>query len=145
MAKAPSTEPCPECGKLVSTRASVCPFCDAELYEDEDDDRETQRRPRRESGDIEAVDLIIPTNVSGWSIAACYLGLIGFCLPLIGLIFAIPAVICGIVALRRRRKATSYGAVTSDVRAIIGLILGGLGMAHGLVFVVFIILSALKG
>ena len=103
-------EPCPECGKLVSIRAEVCPFCDADLYEDGEDDRAPPRKLRKESPDIEAVDFLIPTNVSAWSILSCYLGLIGFCLPLVGLIFAIPAVIFGIIALRRRRKATSYGA-----------------------------------
>src|SRR5262245_1719424 len=34
-------EPCPECGKLVSVRDEICPFCDADLFEEEDD------RPRR--------------------------------------------------------------------------------------------------
>jgi hypothetical protein len=119
----------------VSVRAEVCPFCHAELYEDEDDDYDDEGRPlpmaRRRSGDVEAVDFIVPTNVSAWSILACYLGLIGFCLPVVGLVLAVPAVIFGIIALRQRKKrkhSGTYGAVTSDIRAIIGLVLGGLSI-----------------
>jgi hypothetical protein len=130
-------EPCPECGKLVSVRAEVCPFCDAEMFED--DDRGRSRSPRRRSSDVEAVDLIVPTNVSIWSILSCYLGLIGFCLPIVGLVFAIPAVIFGIMGLRRRKKTGSYGAVTSDVRAIIGLVLGGLGTLIGITLLIIMI------
>jgi hypothetical protein len=95
-------------------------------YEDEEEDP-IERRIRRHDT-TEATDFLIPTNVSGWSLAACYCGLIGFCLPLLGLPFALTGVVCGIVALRRRRKAASYGAVTSDIRAVLGLILGGLGV-----------------
>ncbi|HMC65114.1 MAG TPA: zinc ribbon domain-containing protein [Gemmataceae bacterium] len=143
MANVPSTQPCPNCGERVSSRASVCPFCNANLYDDGDDAPETRRRPMKRSGDINAVEFIVPTNVSGASILSCYLGLIGFCLPLLGLLFAIPAVIFGIIALRRRRQATSYGAVTSDVRAIIGLVLGGLGTLHGLALVVLLLIGLL--
>ena len=137
-------EPCPECGKLVSASAEVCPFCDTEMFED-DDDRGRPRTPRGRSSDVEAVDFIVPTNVSVWSILSCYLGLIGFCLPVIGLVFAVPAVVFGIIALRRRKKTGSYGAVTSDVRAIIGLILGGLGTLIGLtLLIVMIVAGVLK-
>jgi hypothetical protein len=138
----PRKEPCPECGKLVSIRDEVCPYCDAELYEDEEEERRPRRSARgRKSGDVEAVDFIIPTNVSAWSILACYLGLIGFCIPFIGMVFAIPAVIFGIIALRKRRKATSYGAVTSDIRAIIGIVLGSLGIVYPLVILLIIVLN----
>jgi hypothetical protein len=131
-------EPCPECGKLVSVREEVCPFCDAELFED-DDDQGPPRRPRRKSSDVEAVDLIVPTNVSVWSILSCYMGLIGFCLPVVGLVFAIPAVVFGIMGLRRRKKTGTYGAVTSDIRAIIGLVLGGLGTLIGIGLLILMI------
>ena len=130
--------PCPECGKLVSARAEVCPFCDAEMFED-DDDHGRSRSPRRSPSDVEAVDFIVPTNVSVWSILACYMGLIGFCLPIVGLVFAIPAVIFGIMGLRRRKKTGSYGAVTSDIRAIIGLVLGSLGTLIGLTLLIIMI------
>jgi hypothetical protein len=139
----PHMERCPECGKLVSVRAEVCPFCDAELYEDDDADRPLPIE-RRRSDDVEAVDFIVPTNVSAWSILACYLGLIGFCLPLVGLVFAIPAVIFGIIALRqrkKRKKCATYGAVTSDIRAIIGLVLGSLGTVGWATFLIILIVA----
>lgn len=139
MPESPRKEPCPECGEMVSIRAAVCPFCDADLFEDEDEEDWPRRRTERRAGDIEAVDFIIPTNVSGWSIASCYLGLIGFCIPFVGLVFAIPALIFGIIALRRRRRATSYGSVTSDIRAIIGLVLSSLAI---IVYPTLIILLA---
>ncbi len=144
MANAPSEQPCPKCSKQVSSRAFVCPFCNASLDEEEDYGPETRKRPMKQSAEIGAVDFIVPTHVSGASILSCYMGLIGFCLPLFGLVFAIPAVIFGIIALRRRRKAASYGAVTSDIRAIIGLILGGLGTLHGLALLGLLLLSMLS-
>ena len=140
----PRKEPCPECGELVSVRAEVCPFCDADLYEEDDydDDGRPLSMPGKRSGDVEAVDFIVPTNVSAWSILACYLGLIGFCLPLVGLVFAVPALIFGIIALRarkKRKKSGTYGAVTSDIRAIIGLVLGGLAtVGYGTLIVLLV-------
>ena len=130
-------EPCPECGKLVSAREEVCPYCNAEMFEPDDD--RLPRRSKRKSSDVEATEFIVPTNVSIWSIFSCYLGLIGFCLPVVGLVFAIPAVIFGIMGLRRRKKTGSYGAVTSDIRAIIGLVLGGLGTLIGITLLIIMI------
>src|SRR5207302_5138360 len=88
-----------------------------------DDDFEDDRPRRRKRDDFEPIELLVPTtDVSAWSICSCYLGLGGMCLPGIGLIFAIPALICGIIALRKRKKADSYGRVTSDIRAILGIV-----------------------
>lgn len=137
MSNAPGREPCPFCGKLISARADRCRFCGEWLTEEEeefeeedlDDEGELPRHHRRRDNDLQPTDLLIPTNVSGWAIASCYLGLIGFCLPFIGLLFAIPAFICGIMAMTRRpvKKAT-YGSVTGNIRAVIGLILSGLAI-----------------
>src|SRR5262249_3894609 len=121
------------------------PFCNANLCDYTYDASDTGKRPIKPSADIGPVDFIVPTNVSGASILSCYMGLVGFCLPVCGLVFAIPAVILGIIALRRRRKAASYGAVTSDIRAIIGLVLGGLGTLYGLVLLVLLLITALAG
>jgi hypothetical protein len=82
-------------------------------------------RPRQAE---KAVDFLVPTNVSRWALASCYLGLVGFLLPLCGFFFAVPAVLCGIMALRNRPAGGSYNAVTGNLRAIIGLTLGGLGV-----------------
>jgi hypothetical protein len=101
--------------------------------ESDDDDDENEVRPRRRRGnnEFEATELLVPTGVSAYSIIACYAGLIGMCLPLAGLVFSIPAFICAIIALRQRRKAATYGAVTSDIRAIAGLIMSTIGLLIG--------------
>jgi hypothetical protein len=65
----------------------------------------------------------------------------------IGLFFGIIALICGIIALRQRKKKRapgSYGAVTSDMRAIIGIILGAIGTLINLPITIIVIVSALK-
>ena len=116
MSRPERLEPCPYCGKNVSVRAPECPYCGEDLED----------APPPRPG-VEATDFLVPTNVSGWALVSCYAGLVGFCLPLAGLLFAVPAVVCGIVALRKGSRGRSYGAVTSNARAIIGLVLGSLG------------------
>jgi hypothetical protein len=112
---------------------------------DPDDDRP---RRRREEPEFEATDILIPTGVSGYSIAACYLGLISCFLPGIGAVFGIIALVCGIIALRQRKKRKrspeSYGAVTSDVRAIIGIVLGSLATLIQLPIGLIILVAALE-
>jgi hypothetical protein len=49
-------------------------------------------------------------------------------MPFLGLPIAIPAFICGIVALKKRRNAATYGAVTSDIRAVVGLVFSIIGI-----------------
>jgi hypothetical protein len=46
------------------------------------------------------------------------------------------------VALRRRKKAATYGAVTSDIRAVIGIVLSSLTLLGHLGMVLFLILKA---
>ncbi|MFL5338737.1 MAG: hypothetical protein ACJ8F7_01105, partial [Gemmataceae bacterium] len=95
---------CPECGRPLLPGEKSCPNCTPTRerrrppVEDDDPDWDRPVRPRPREQPLEATDLFVPTNVSPWAIASCYLGLIGFCLPLIGLLFAIPAFVCGIVA-----------------------------------------------
>ena len=91
----------------------------------DEDDEDNRIRSRREKQGVEPEEFLIPTNVSACAIGSCYMGLVGFCLPLVGLIFAIPAVIMGIIALRQHKKMNTYGGATSNIRAIIGLCLGG--------------------
>jgi hypothetical protein len=98
-------------------------------------------RPRRHSSgpEVEATDFLIPTNVSAWSMAACYFGLFSCFIPFIGLVMALVAFPCGIVALRRRKKkAASYGSVTGDIRAVIGLICSSLTLIGHLIMIVAI-------
>jgi hypothetical protein len=111
--------------------AAHCRHCRREL----DDE---PRRPRRSA--VEATDFLIPTNVSGWALASCYLGLIGFCVPVLGLPFALLAVVFGIIAVRRQKdRAETYGEVTGNIRAVVGLILGGLGIVISAGLLVFIL------
>jgi hypothetical protein len=111
---------------------------------DEDD------RPRRRPGaepEFEATDILIPTGVSGYSIAACYLGLVSCFLPVAGLVFGTIALVCGIIALRKRkqnRKSGSYGAVTSDIRAVIGVVLGALAALINLPIAIIVLVAAFK-
>lgn len=112
---------------------------DDDDYEDDEDDYDRRRR-RREEG-MDGAALIVPTNVSALAIISCYTGLIGFCLPLIGLPFAILAVICGVVDLRRTRTGKGYGAVTSSIRTYFGITMGILSVLYHLVFLVISIIA----
>ncbi|MDY3551357.1 hypothetical protein R5W24_000432 [Gemmata sp. JC717] len=94
-----------------------------------DDDRRGGRRPRRRpaADEFEATELIIPGG-SAYAIISLYAGLIGLCLPIVGLVFAVPALVCGVVAVRRWKKTDTYGGVTSNLRALFGLILSSLAV-----------------
>jgi hypothetical protein len=136
-------EPCPYCGELIPIAAARCRYCRRELDDEDDDLEPVRRRPRRNT--VEATDFLVPTNVSGWALASCYLGLIGFCVPILGLVFAIPAIIFGIIALRKQKeRALTYGEVTSNIRAVIGLILGSLGIIGWGALLILLATGALK-
>ncbi len=160
----PEASVCLSCGEPLSSPSMDCPFCGysslkknptespheskSRYIEDdiEDDYRwppPRQRRPRRGKS-VEATDFLVPTDVSGWAIASCYMGLIGFCLPVFGLLFAIPAVIFGYVALKKQKRAQSYGEVTSNARAVIGIVLGSLGILISL-FVLILMAATSMG
>jgi hypothetical protein len=118
----------------VPGNAVTCPQCGAELFEAPRPTRRPQLRPA-----ADGTQLLIPTGVSGWAIASCYLGLLGFCIPFIGIAFALPAIICGIIAVSKPAKGGDYGAVTSNVRAVIGLVLGGLGLIGWTLFLLVLL------
>jgi hypothetical protein len=109
-----------------------------------DDDRDRPRRKR--DGDIEATEFLIPTGVSGCSIAACYFGLVSCVpIPIFGLLLALIALPCGIVALRRKKKKKStYGSVTGDVRAVIGVIASSLTLLGHVVIFIFLATGSLR-
>ena len=140
MAREQADEPCPFCSEYVPVTARRCRFC-GEPLDEADEDRRRPARRARTGQTIEPTDFIVPTNVSGWSIVACYAGLVGFCVPFAGLLFAIPAFICGIIALRKRKRGSSYGAVTSDIRAVIGLILSSLAILGWGGLLIFLLLA----
>ena len=127
MSQGPELEPCPYCRELISVRAHRCRYCGREVGDDDYQDVRPRRRPRNPG--MQATDFLVPVNVSGWALASCYLGLIGFCLPFVGIPFGLVAVFCGIMAFQRKKqRAVTYGDVTGNVRAVIGLILGSLAV-----------------
>ena len=137
---------CPRCGREILPGEKSCPNCErqrARRRRDDDEDDEDWDRPigaRHREQALDAADLFVPTNVSPWAIASCYFGLIGFCIPIAGLVFSIPAFICGIIAIRKRKTGQTYGAVTSNIRAIIGLVLSTLSIliSGGLLLVIWL-------
>jgi hypothetical protein len=110
--------------------------------EDDDfDDRPRRRRPP----EVDATDFLIPTGVSAYSMAACYFGLFSCFIPVLGLLMAIVALPCGVVALRRRKKrASNYGSVTGDIRAVVGIVCSSLTLLGYLVLGVLIAAGSLK-
>src|SRR5262245_18063697 len=114
--------------------------------DDYDEDDRPDRRPPPPPG-VEATDFLIPTNVIGYSIATCYLGLISW-LPAIGLVTGVVAIVCGILTLRRRKTSSqpgSYGAVTGDIRAVVGIVLGTIGILFNVPVTFLLIVGALRG
>ncbi len=99
---------CPTCGKPNNANAPACASCGAKLL--------------TPNADAEAVlKHLLPIKTSAWAIAAGYLGLLS---PL--MIFAPPAIICGIVALIRINKRPG---LRGHVRAWVGIAMGLLGTA----------------
>jgi hypothetical protein len=99
--------------------------------EDYDDDDDDYPRPPRDLGDDPAMRLLLPVGLSGWAIAAGYLGLISvLCFP------APFALLTGILALREmQRNPKKHGMG----RTVFGLIMGGIGTA-GLLLVLLALL-----
>lgn len=114
MAHVPVERPCPRCGGPLAVAAVQCPHCRGQVG------------VTRPADDIGVADFLVPRKVSGFSVAAFFFGLIGL-FPLIGFFFAVPGLIFAIIALLRKRQGVTYGSVTSDIRAVLGLIMAGIG------------------
>ncbi len=94
-------ERCPFCQAVVSRQAEVCPECGEELFEEPLPHRRPRpQRPPQDTG----LEFVVPVNVSGW---AGYLGLLS-CFPLVGPLFAVPAIACSIKALPNNEKAVPW-------------------------------------
>lgn len=120
---------CPRCDEPNDPQARQCVRCGVSLSE-----RPPRRReePRHDS----SLQAILPVNVSPWAVAAFFTGLVG-CIPLVGIPFALAAIVCGILGLVRRPADTgTYGGATSNVRAVLGIVFGVLGLAFS-AFAVF--------
>ena len=111
---------------------------------DRDEDYDDYDRPRRRRQPpppgVEPTEFLIPTGVSTWSMAACYFGLFSC-------VVAIPRPDHGDLLrcraassqLRRRKKANTYGAVTGDVRAIIGIVCSSLTIIGYSIFAMYLL------
>jgi len=96
-----------------------------------------QSRPQHDIGQDAGIRMLIPVGRSGWAIASGYLGLIAL-FPLVGLPFAIGAIVTGILAIREiRRDPTKHGMG----RAIFGLIAGGLMTVVSSIFAIMLLVN----
>lgn len=109
-------------------------------YDDEDDDRPRRRRRPPPPADDETLSVLLPVNTPVLAVAAGYLGLLSvLCLP------APFALLTGILALRqlsRDRQYKGYGRGMGYVRALVGVVLGGIGT---LALVAFGVAAAVGG
>lgn len=64
---------------------------------------------------------LVPTNVSGWAVAAGYLGLLTF------ILFTIPGPLALFTGIKGLRQIRGRPGLNGKVRAWVGIVLGGLG------------------
>jgi hypothetical protein len=96
--------------------------------------------PPNDLGQNAGIRMLIPVGRSHWAIMAGYFGLLGL-FPLIGLVFAPAAIVCGVKAIRHiKRDPRQHGMG----RAVTGIVLGGIGSLASL-FMLVGILMALAG
>ncbi len=81
------------------------------------------------------IDAILPTNPL--AAAACWCGILSVVVCGIGGILGPPAIIMGVMSLKRGAMAnqSSFGKTTSTIRSWIGIVAGGVGTAVGLALV----------
>jgi hypothetical protein len=115
--------------------------------EDEDDDR--PRRKRKIAKDDDDDDLgnsplsaIVPVGGSIWALGSFYLALLSCIIPfpLLGL-FAIGL---GILALFTHKHKASYGSLTGNMRAILGILIGFVTMIGSSILLVLFFTGKLQ-
>lgn len=88
-------------------------------------------------GQDAGVRLLIPVGRSMWAIAAGYLGLFA-----VTLVFAPPALICGLMAVSDIRKSKLGPKPKHGMgRAVFGIVMGALGTLVGIFVLVAVILD----
>jgi hypothetical protein len=125
--------------------------------DDEDDER--PRKKRRDADDEEGSDLgssalsaVVPVGGSIFALASLWLSVIAFLLTIAGMVFfwqnilsvvlPIPwvlSLLCGVISFFTAKHKASYGSITGNMRAVLGILMSLVVMAmHGfLVFVLF--------
>jgi hypothetical protein len=93
--------------------------------DEDDDDRPRRRRRRDNDGDREAPEesalgAVVPLGVSVWALVSLYSALLSCVIPGLGLV----AIIAGILAFVTHKQKATYGSVSGNIRAIIGIVLG---------------------
>lgn len=101
--------------------------------EDEEEEERPRKRRRRDADEEEAADLgstplsaVVPVGGSIWALLSFWIALLSCVvpLPLLGLI----AVILGVVAFLTHKSKASYGSITGNMRAVLGIVIGLLTM-----------------
>jgi hypothetical protein len=97
--------------------------------DDEEEEERPRKRKRRDADEEESADIgssplsaVVPVGGSIWALLSFWIALLSCVvpLPLLGLI----AVILGVVAFLTHKSKASYGSITGNMRAILGIVIG---------------------
>lgn len=126
----------------------------------DDDDDEPPRKKRRDADEDEREDLgssalsaVVPVGGSLFALASLWLSVIALLLTVAGMVFfwkhilsvvlPIPwvlSLLCGVISFFTAKHKASYGSITGNMRAILGILISLVVMAmHG--FLVFVLIT----
>jgi hypothetical protein len=114
--------------------------------EDEEDER--PRKKRRDADEEDGSDIgssplsaVVPVGGSIWALLSFYIALLSCVvpLPLLGLI----AVILGGVAFMTHKHKASYGSITGNMRAVLGIVIGLFTMVGSTIIVIMYFMGKL--
>jgi hypothetical protein len=107
--------------------------------DDDDDDFDRKRRnigrEDDDDGSNSPLSAVVPVGVSIWALASLYLALLGCIIPGFGLI----AIFCGVMAFATHKQKASYGSISGNLRAILGIVIGAIVSAVQIVTLIAIL------